>query len=83
MSFDQLAAVELQLLMRCCDAQSLLALARCSRFTLSAASNPFAWRFLSPPSVPFVFRASANPAPVNPAPFNPAPATDVMAQSRF
>lgn len=59
MSFDQLAAVDLQLLMRCCDAQSLLALARCSRFTLSAASNPFAWRFLSPPSVPFVFRQSS------------------------
>ena len=72
--------------MQHCDAQSLLALARCNRFTLAAASNPFAWRFLSPPSVPFIFRVSANPAtvspaPVNPASFNPAPATDVVAQS--
>jgi hypothetical protein len=34
--FGRLAAVELQLVMHCCDAQSLLALARCSRFTFVA-----------------------------------------------
>ena len=44
MSLQRLATVELQLIMQCCDAQSLLALARCSRFTFAAASNPFAWR---------------------------------------
>ena len=46
--FSRLAAVELQLIMRCCDQSTLLALARCSRFTLAAASSPFAWQLLSP-----------------------------------
>ena len=46
--FDQLAAVELQLIMRCCNQRTLLALARCSRFTLAAAPHPFAWQLLSP-----------------------------------
>jgi hypothetical protein len=49
-----LAAVELQLIMQLCDAQSLLALARCSRFTLSAASDPFAWPGPSSFSLVFV-----------------------------
>lgn len=48
MSFGRLATVELQLVMHCCDRKSLLTLARCSRFTLRAASDPFAWRALSP-----------------------------------
>jgi Ran GTPase-activating protein (RanGAP) involved in mRNA processing and transport len=46
--FDRLATVELQLIMRCCDKRTLLALARCSRFALAAASHPFAWQPLSP-----------------------------------
>jgi len=46
--FDRLATVELQLIMRCCDQPTLIALARCSRFTLAAASHPFAWQPLSP-----------------------------------
>ena len=54
MSLDRLATVELQLIMQHCDAQSLLLLARCSRFTLHAASDPFAWRALSPLSWNFV-----------------------------
>ena len=50
--FRRLATVELQLIMQHCDQRTLLALARCSRFTLSAASHPFAWRALSPLSFP-------------------------------
>ena len=50
--FRSLATVELQLVMQHCDLNTLLALARCSRFTLSAASHPFAWRALSPLSFP-------------------------------
>ena len=46
--FDRLALVELQLIMRCCDQSTLIALARCSRFTLAAASHPFVWQPLSP-----------------------------------
>jgi Ran GTPase-activating protein (RanGAP) involved in mRNA processing and transport len=46
--FSRLATVELQLIMRCCDQFTLLALARCSRFTLAAASHPFVWQPLSP-----------------------------------
>jgi hypothetical protein len=44
MSFSFLATVELQLIMHYCDAKSLLVLARCNRFSLSAASADFAWR---------------------------------------
>jgi len=46
--FDRLAQVELQIVMQHCDQATLLALARCSRTTLAAASQPFAWRALSP-----------------------------------
>ena len=46
--FQRLATVELQLVMQHCDLSTLLLLARCSRFTLSSASHPFAWRALSP-----------------------------------
>ena len=46
--FGRLAAVELQLVMRCCDQSTLIALARCSRFALAAASHPFVWQPLSP-----------------------------------
>ena len=49
--FDRLAAVELQLIMRCCDQSTLIALARCSRFTLTAASSPFVWQLLLPVDV--------------------------------
>jgi hypothetical protein len=55
MSLHRLATIELQLVMQHCDAQSLLALARCSRFTLEAASDSFAWRALSPLPLPFSF----------------------------
>ena len=50
--FQRLATVELQLIMQHCDFKTLLALARCSRFALSAASHPFAWRALPPLSFP-------------------------------
>ena len=50
--FRRLATVELQLIMQHCDLSTLLALARCSRFTLHAASHSFAWRALSPLSFP-------------------------------
>ena len=54
-SLAGLATVELQLIMQhYCDLSTLLALARCSRFTLHAASDPFAWRALSPLSWNFV-----------------------------
>jgi len=46
--FARLATVELQLIMRCCDQPTLIALARCSRFALAAASSPFVWQPLSP-----------------------------------
>jgi hypothetical protein len=46
--FDRLAQVELQSVMQHCDKTTLLALARCSRTTLAAASHPFAWRSLPP-----------------------------------
>jgi hypothetical protein len=42
--FSRLATVELQLVMRCCDQPTLIALARCSRFALAAASSPFVWQ---------------------------------------
>jgi hypothetical protein len=48
MPFAALAAVELQLIMRFCDQQSLLALARCCGSTLAAASVDFAWQCVSP-----------------------------------
>ena len=41
--FVTLATVELQLIMQCCDAKTLLSFARCSRATLQAASTDFAW----------------------------------------
>jgi hypothetical protein len=44
MSFSHLAAVELQSVMHYLEAPVLLALARCSRFTLQCASSSFAWR---------------------------------------
>jgi hypothetical protein len=49
--FARLATVELQLVMHFCDQRTLLALARCSRAALAAASQPFAWRSLSPLSL--------------------------------
>lgn len=41
---QSLAVVELQLVMQSLDHRSLLALARCSRTLLAAASHPFAWK---------------------------------------
>ena len=55
MALQRLAVVELQLVMHCCDLKSLLALACCSRWTLVAASDPFAWRALCRLPVPLVF----------------------------
>jgi hypothetical protein len=52
MSLSALAAVELQLIMQCCDLKLILALARCCRFTLASASSGFAWRKLSPLQIP-------------------------------
>ena len=49
--FTRLATVELQLVMHFCDQRTLIALARCSRAALAAASQPFAWRSLSPLSL--------------------------------
>lgn len=43
-----LHTIEQQLVMQLCDKQTLLALARCSRHCLAAASCDFAFRFLSP-----------------------------------
>jgi hypothetical protein len=48
MSASCLATVELRLCMHFCGIKSLLALARCSRFTLAAASDRFAWKFAAP-----------------------------------
>jgi hypothetical protein len=48
MPLSCLAVVELQLIMQFCKKSSLLQLARCSHFTLSCASAPFAVRHLSP-----------------------------------
>jgi Ran GTPase-activating protein (RanGAP) involved in mRNA processing and transport len=42
--FSRLATVELQLIMRCCDQPTLIALARCSRFALAASSSRFVWQ---------------------------------------
>jgi len=46
MSLQSLAVVELQLVMQCLDRLSLLALARCSRALLAAASHPFPWQHI-------------------------------------
>jgi hypothetical protein len=54
MSLSTLATVELQLIMHCCDISSLLALARCSRFTLAAASDCFAWKCAPPLAVQWI-----------------------------
>jgi hypothetical protein len=68
MSFDGLDTDALQLAMQHCDAQSLLALARCGRHTHAAASKPTAWRALSsrpvllPFAVPFDFSESTESA---------------------
>ena len=51
MSFARLALVELQLVLKCLDTPSILAAARCYRFTLAAASHPFAWIHAPPPRV--------------------------------
>jgi hypothetical protein len=45
-SFNQLADVEVQLIMQQLDRQSLLRLARCSRALFRCASHPFAWQRL-------------------------------------
>ena len=58
-NFQRLAAVELQLIMHCCDKRTLLALARCCRFALSAASSDFAWRGTSPVAVGFSLATAA------------------------
>ena len=42
---SRLATVELQLIMQCCDVKSLLALARCSKFTLACADSQFAFKY--------------------------------------
>jgi hypothetical protein len=44
MSFSHLAVVEMQLCMHFLDTKSIICLARCSKFALSCASTPFAWR---------------------------------------
>jgi len=68
MSFDGLATDALLLVMQHCDAQSLLALARCGRHTHAAALKPTAWRALSsrpvllPFAVPFDFSESTESA---------------------
>src|SRR4051794_39464209 len=41
---QRLATVELQLVMQCLDLRSLTLLARCSRFTIRSATDPFAWK---------------------------------------
>jgi hypothetical protein len=51
MSLARLATVELQLIMHHLNLQSLLALARCCRSTLAAASNAFSWKCIG--VVPF------------------------------
>jgi hypothetical protein len=48
MLLARLATVELQLIMQCCNRNSLLSLARCSHFTLSSASSDFPWKCISP-----------------------------------
>jgi hypothetical protein len=48
MPLSGLATVELRLIMHCLDTCSLLALARCSQCTLTAASADFGWKMLSP-----------------------------------
>lgn len=47
-SLSRLATIELQLVLHLCDVHSWLALARCSRATLHAASAPFSQRHLPP-----------------------------------
>jgi len=59
MSLSQLATVELQLLLHFCDAPSALRLARCSRATLAAALQPFAWSHAEP----LQLQLSADPSP--------------------
>ena len=63
-NFQRMATVELQLVMQHCDAQSLLALARCSRFTFAAASNSFAWR-CAPPVRVDIARFAATEVPMS------------------
>ena len=46
MSFARLATVELHLILHYCEQDSWLRLARCSRFTLQAASDAFARQHL-------------------------------------
>jgi hypothetical protein len=48
MPFSSLATLELQLIMQDCDLPSLVAFARCCRFTLSSADSEFAWREMKP-----------------------------------
>lgn len=61
MSLGRLATIELQLVMRFCGLKTLLALAHCSRFTLAAGSDSFAWRALSPLPLPFCFQPDFAP----------------------
>jgi len=63
MSLSQLATVELQLLLHFCDAPSALRLARCSRATLAAALQSFAWRHAEP----LQLQLSADPSPLQAA----------------
>jgi hypothetical protein len=58
MNLSHLATVEMQLIMHFLDHASLLALARCSRFTLACASADFAWQSLSP--LPVLVRPDLN-----------------------
>lgn len=51
MAFTGLHMIEQQLVMQLCDLRTLLALARCSRDCLAAASSDFAFRALSPMTV--------------------------------
>ena len=83
MSLSRLATVELQLIMQCCDQRTLLRLARCSRFTRQAASDPFAWRYISPAIISSAL-CTDEVAPVtasNPARHTTRPSRDDPSQS--
>jgi len=74
-----LAKVELQLVAHGLDKTDLLRFARCCRATLAAVADDFAWRYLSPVSIPSALpppstSASTSPSSSQSSASTPAPA---------
>jgi len=76
MPFHALAVVELQLIMQCCDATTLLRFAQSCRTTRHAAGSDFAWKYM--PHVPLLLPRCRFPWMPDPPASPPAEPPDLL-----